>query len=51
MLFETQQGLDKHQSNPHNKGCHRLQTLRKIEAAQAAACYLVVSARSARKNV
>ena len=33
-LFETQQGLDKHQSNPKNYGCHRLQTLHNRDVIQ-----------------
>ena len=35
-LFETQQGLDNHQSRntPQNRGCHRLQTLNKREDFQ-----------------
>ena len=33
-LFETQWGLDKHQSNPKNQGCHRLQTFNNREFIQ-----------------
>ena len=33
-LFETQQGLDKHQSNPKNYGCHRLHTLNNRDVIQ-----------------
>jgi hypothetical protein len=33
-LFGTQQGLDKHQSNPKNHGCHRFQTLHNRNVVQ-----------------